>query len=81
MDSVGGMRERLDDLQKKVRGLESLEKRGKARKRVAGTALEAEAHGGRVDEQPRRRAWPVRAKPRATKSARLDAERPARKAA
>jgi hypothetical protein len=27
LDTVGGMRERLDDVQKKVRGLEGLEKR------------------------------------------------------
>lgn len=27
IDSVGGMRERLDDVQKKVRGLDALEKR------------------------------------------------------
>jgi uncharacterized protein YoxC len=36
MESVGGMRERLDDLQKKVRGLDELEKRvAKLEKRVA----------------------------------------------
>jgi uncharacterized protein YoxC len=36
MESVGGMRERLDDVQKKVRGLDALEKRvAKLEKRVA----------------------------------------------
>ena len=35
LDSVGGMRERLDDVQKKVRGLDALEKRvAKLEKRV-----------------------------------------------
>jgi uncharacterized protein YoxC len=36
IESVGGMRERLDDVQKKVRGLDALEKRvAKLEKRVA----------------------------------------------
>jgi hypothetical protein len=36
LDTVGGMRERLDDLQKKVRGLDALEKRvAKLEKQVA----------------------------------------------
>ena len=36
IDSVGGMRERLDDVQKKVRGLDALERRvEKLEKRVA----------------------------------------------
>jgi uncharacterized protein YoxC len=35
LESVGGMRERLDDVQKKVRGLDALEKRvAKLEKRV-----------------------------------------------
>jgi uncharacterized protein YoxC len=35
LDTVGGMRERLDDVQKKVRGLDALEKRvAKLEKRV-----------------------------------------------
>jgi cell division protein FtsB len=35
IDTVGGMRERLDDVQKKVRGLDALEKRvAKLEKRV-----------------------------------------------
>ena len=35
LDSVGGMRERLEDVQKKVRGLDALEKRvAKLEKRV-----------------------------------------------
>src|ERR687896_350189 len=35
LDSMGGMRERLDDVQKKVRGLDALEKRvAKLEKRV-----------------------------------------------
>lgn len=35
LDTVGGMRERLDDMQKKVRGLDALEKRvAKLEKRV-----------------------------------------------
>lgn len=35
METVGGMRERLDDVQKKVRGLDALEKRvAKLEKRV-----------------------------------------------
>jgi hypothetical protein len=36
LDSVGGMRERLDDVQKKVRGLDALEQRvAKLEKQVA----------------------------------------------
>jgi len=36
IETVGGMRERLDDVQKKVRGLDALEKRvAKLEKRVA----------------------------------------------
>jgi hypothetical protein len=56
LDTVGGMRERLDDLQKKVRGLDALEKR------VA--TLEK-----RVDElsKPKRSAAATRSKATTTK--------------
>ncbi len=67
MESVGGMRERLDDVQKKVRGLDALEKRvAKLEKRVAELSKPKRASASRS-----RRRRLERRQPRRRESARL----------
>jgi hypothetical protein len=63
LDSVGGMRERLDDMQKKVRGLDALEKRvAKLERRV-----EELSKPRRSASAPRSRSAPSKpASPRST---------------
>jgi uncharacterized protein YoxC len=61
LDTVGGMRERLDDVQRKVRGLDALEKRvAKLEKRVDELSKPKRAPASRARASTTKRATTAR---------------------
>lgn len=66
LDSVGGMRERLDDVQKKLRGLDALERRvAKLEQRVEELSKPKRSTSGtRSRAATTKRATPTRSTPR-----------------
>ena len=64
IETVGGMRERLDDVQKKVRGLDALEKRvAKLEKRVAELSKPKRATASRSRTTAKKPTASTRKKP------------------
>jgi uncharacterized protein YoxC len=64
IETVGGMRERLDDVQKKVRGLDALEKRvAKLEKRVAELSKPKRATTSRSRTRAKKPTASTRKKP------------------
>ena len=70
LDTVGGMRERLEDVQKKVRGIDALEQRiAKLEKQVADLSkpkTRARTATRKTTSTPRRTATPKRPPPSST---------------